>query len=110
MVGVNSAARTTRIIGALDAKTLDVRFREKAGAPTPISLLEYVRRRRGGMFVIPDGAGRPPGSRVVDEYDRNTGGGAVLGFMPPAHSPAQPDGGCCGARSSGPSPTSALAA
>ena len=62
---------------------MDVQFHGKAGAPAVISLLEYVRRRRGGMFVILDNVGRPPGSRAVAEYDRNTGGGAVLGFMPP---------------------------
>ena len=67
----------------MGGRTLDIRFPEKAGTPALISLLEYVRPRRGGMFAIPDGAGRPPGSRAVDEYDRNTGGGAVLGFMPP---------------------------
>ena len=33
--------------GALGAKTLDIRFHEKADAPALISLLEYVRRKRG---------------------------------------------------------------
>ncbi len=91
-VGVSFAAKTTRIIGALGAKTLDIRFHEKAGAPALISLLEYVRWKRGRIFVIPDSAGRPPvkgGGRVRQEHGRR-GGPAVPAH---AHSPAQPDRG-----------------
>ena len=82
-VGVNFATKTTRIMGALGDKTLDIQFHEKANAPAVISLLEYVRRKRGKIFAILDNASAHR-SKAVDEYVRKMDGRVVLWFLPRA--------------------------
>ena len=47
-----------------------------------ISLLEYVRRKRGKIFVILDNASAHR-SKAVAEYVRKMGGMVVLWFLPP---------------------------
>ena len=81
-VGVNFSTKTTRIIGALGAGTLDVQFHEKADAPAVIALIEYVRRKRGKIFVILDNASSHKSKEMAD-YIRNAGDEVVLWFLPP---------------------------
>ena len=89
--GVNFSTKTTKIMGALGAGTLDVQFHEKADAPAVIALLEYVRRKRGRIFVILDNASAHR-SQAMADYVRSTGGEVVLWFLPvrtPQHNPIE---------------------
>lgn len=90
-VGVNFSTKTTRIMGALGAGTLNIQFHEKADAPAVIALPEYVRRKRGKMFVILDNASAHR-SKAMQDYVKNAGGEVVLWFLPvrtPQHNPIE---------------------
>ncbi len=62
--------------------TLDIQFHEKANSESVIALLEYLRRRYRGIFVILDNAAAHT-SAAMREYIGRAGGDVVLWFLPP---------------------------
>ena len=81
-VPINHSKKSVKIVGALGMGTLDIQFHEKANSESVIALLEYLRRRYGGIFVILDNAAAHT-SAAMREYIGRAGGDVVLWFLPP---------------------------